>query len=64
VEEYAHTNPGSDYDIVVICHCKWVPIESVLEPLLQGQVTADSFGGSEEEDREYLEGNATEIEVR
>jgi hypothetical protein len=64
VEEYAPTNPGSDYDIVVICHCKWVPIESVLEPLVKGQITADSFGGAEGEYREYLERKATEVEVR
>jgi hypothetical protein len=64
VEEYAPTIPGSDYDIVVICYCKLAPIESVLEPLLQGQVTADSFGGNEEEYQEYLKRTATQVEVR
>ena len=63
VEEYAPTIPGSDYDIVVICYCKLAPIESVLEPLLQAQVTADSFGGNEEEYQEYLKRTATQVEV-
>lgn len=64
VEEYAPTMPGSDCDLVVICYCKWAPIESGLEPLPKAQVTADSFGGNEEEYREYLERNATQVEVR
>jgi hypothetical protein len=64
VEEYAPINPSSDYNIVVICYCKWTPIESVLEPLCKGKVTADSFGGNEEEYQEYLEQNATQVKVR
>jgi len=40
------------------------PIESVLEPLLKAQVTADSFGGNEEEYQEYLKRTATQVEVR
>jgi hypothetical protein len=61
VEEYAPINPDSDYDIIVICHCKWMPIESVLETLPKGQVTADSFGGNEAEYREYLERNKVSL---
>lgn len=61
VEEYAPTHPQSDYNIVVICHCKWTPIESVLEPLGKGKITADSFGKNEGEDREYLEPNSAKI---
>ncbi|MEG3881669.1 hypothetical protein QT972_30350 [Microcoleus sp. herbarium7] len=40
-----------------------MPIESVLEPLAKGQVTVDSFGGNEAEYREYLERNASQVEV-
>jgi hypothetical protein len=63
VEEYAPVNPGSDYDIIVICYCNWMPIESVLEPLASCQVTVDSFGGDEAQYREYLKRNAAGVEV-
>ena len=64
VEEYAATNPDSDYDIVVICYCKWTPVESVLEPLPKAQITADSFGGNEGEYQQYLERSPLEVEGR
>ncbi len=56
-------DPIAYFDIIVICYCKWVPIESVLEPLAKGQVTVDSFAGNEAEYREYLERNASQVEV-
>ena len=33
VEEYETTNTGSDFDTIVVCYCRYSPVETALKPL-------------------------------
>jgi hypothetical protein len=39
VEEYAQQSPNLEFDSIVICYCRYVPVTTPLEPLPQIQVT-------------------------
>jgi hypothetical protein len=38
---------GMGFDMIVICYCKYSPINSPLQPMPERQVSVDSFGGDE-----------------
>ena len=38
VEEYSSEIPGTDFEAIVICYCKYSPIDSPLEPMPKIQV--------------------------
>lgn len=49
VEVYEHEvgRPYADFDMIVICHCKYAPINAPLKPMPDRQVSIDSFGGDQ-----------------
>lgn len=47
--------PMSDYDVIVMCYCRYNPIDDPLKPMPQRQVSIDSFGGDEVAYKQYLE---------
>jgi hypothetical protein len=56
VEEYVPDLPtGTEFTEVVICYCKYVPIDAPLNPMPDRQVSAHSFGGDEVKYQEYLD---------
>lgn len=55
VETYTRGLPTSEYDRVVICYCKYSPINATLHPMPQRQVSVDSFGGDEAAYQQWLE---------
>jgi len=49
VEEYPANMPGlQDFDEIVVCHCKYSPINAELQPMPARIVSLDSFGGDQE----------------
>ena len=50
VETYEHKvgRPEAEYDVIVICYCRYVPINAPLKPMPDRQVSLDSFGGDQE----------------
>jgi len=64
VETYTPDIPvGMDYDMIVICHCKYNPINAPLTPMPERQVSADSFGGDQEAHEQWLESQKQPAEV-
>ncbi len=56
VETFTPDIPISrDYDMIVICYCKYEPIDSPLIPLPPRQVSLDSFGGDKEAYKQWQE---------
>lgn len=55
--------PHSQYDMVVICHCKYNPINAPLKPMPERQVSVDSFGGDKEAYEQWLESQKQPAEV-
>ncbi|GET40842.1 hypothetical protein [Microseira wollei] len=55
--------PHSQYDMVVICHCKYNPINAPLKPMPERQVSIDSFGGDKEAYQNWLESDKQPTEV-
>jgi hypothetical protein len=47
--------PISDYDVIVLCYCRYNPIDAPLKPMPKRQVSIDSFGGDEIAYKQYLE---------
>ena len=45
----------SEYDVIVICYCRYNPIDACLKPMPKRQVSIDSFGGDEIAYKQYLE---------
>jgi hypothetical protein len=39
------TPQGGDYDEIVVCTCRYNPIDTPLKPMPERQVSLDSFGG-------------------
>ncbi|HBL13840.1 MAG TPA: hypothetical protein DD379_21075 [Cyanobacteria bacterium UBA11162] len=56
IETYEHEvgRPYAEYDKVVICYCKYNPINAPLKPMPECQVSVDSFGGDEEAYKQWL----------
>jgi hypothetical protein len=55
VEEYLPDLPtGNNFDMIVICYCKYSPIDAPLKPMPDRIISADSFGGDETKYQEYL----------
>jgi hypothetical protein len=49
IEEYPANMPGlQDFDEIVICYCKYSPIESELRPMPARIVSLESFDGDQE----------------
>jgi hypothetical protein len=55
VETYTPDVPMGKYDMVVICYCKYNPINAPLKPMPERQVSVDSFGGDQEAYKQWLE---------
>jgi hypothetical protein len=63
VEEYVPDLPtGTEFDIIVICYCKYSPIDAPLKPMPDRIISADSFGGDETKYQEYL--NSQKVSMR
>lgn len=63
VETYTPDVPMGKYDMVVICYCKYSPINAPLNPMPERQVSVDSFGGDETAYKEWLEAQKEPAEV-
>jgi hypothetical protein len=57
VETYTPDVPMGEFDMIVICFCKYSPINAPLHPMPERQVSVDSFGG---DDATYQHWLATE----
>ena len=42
VETYPTDRPESAFDLIVICHCQYSPIQASLKPMPERKVTSDS----------------------
>lgn len=47
--------PHNDYDILVICDCKYNPIDAPLQPMPERQVSLASFGGDKAAYQSWLD---------
>ncbi|MEB3281296.1 MAG: hypothetical protein VKK42_20470 [Lyngbya sp.] len=55
VETYTPDIPiNTDFDMIVICYCKYNPINAPLKPMPERQVSIDSFGGNKEAYEKWL----------
>jgi hypothetical protein len=64
VEDYTPDIPlGTDFDMIVICYCKYSPINAPLNPMPERQVSLDSFGGDQEAYKQWLETQKQPAEV-
>jgi hypothetical protein len=52
-----------DFDMVVICYCKYSPINATLKPMPEREVSVDSFGGDEVAYQQWLESQKQLAEV-
>ncbi|GAA6620662.1 hypothetical protein [Scytonema sp. NUACC26] len=64
VETYTPDVPIGEFDIIVICHCKYSPINAPLKPMPERQVSIDSFGGDEQAYQQWIEQNRVTVEVK
>jgi hypothetical protein len=55
VETYSPDVPMGAFDVIVICYCKYVPIDAPLKPMPDRQVSVDSFGGDKIAYEQWLE---------
>ncbi|NEQ32479.1 MAG: hypothetical protein F6K04_15995 [Leptolyngbya sp. SIO4C5] len=55
VETYQSEQPGTQFEAIVICTCRYVPVAADLHPLEPVQVSAESFGGDLEEHEAWQE---------
>lgn len=63
VETYTPDVPMGEFDMIVICYCKYSPINAPLNPMPERQISADSFGGDEAAYRQWLESQQEPAEV-
>ncbi len=63
VETYTPDIPMGQYDMVVICYCKYNPINAPLKPMPERQVSVASFGGNKEAYEQWLESQKQPAEV-
>jgi len=64
VETYTPDVPMGKYDMIVICYCKYNPIDAPLKSMPDRQVSLDSFGGDRAAYAQWLESQKQPIEVR
>jgi hypothetical protein len=57
VETYEHEigRPYAEFDVIVICTCRYNPINAPLKPMPERQVSLASFGGDKEAYKRWLE---------
>ncbi|MEA5549375.1 hypothetical protein VB713_00010 [Anabaena cylindrica UHCC 0172] len=56
VETYTPDIPvGMGFDMIVICYCKYAPINAPLQPMPERQVSLDSFNGDQSAYSQWLE---------
>jgi hypothetical protein len=59
VEEFPANLPtGQKFEEIIVCYCRYVPIEPQWQPVPKATVSLDSFGGDEEAYRNWLESEA------
>lgn len=63
VETYTPDVPMGEFDMVVMCYCKYSPINASLKPMPDRQVSVDSFGGDKEAYEQWLETQKRPAEV-
>jgi hypothetical protein len=63
VETYTPDVPMGKYEMIVICYCKYNPINAPLKPIPQRQVSVDSFGGDQQAYEQWLESQKQPAEV-
>jgi hypothetical protein len=64
VEAYTPEIPvGMGFDMVVICYCKYSPINAPLKPMPERQVSVDSFGSDQAAYEQWLETQKQPAEV-
>lgn len=54
VEEYPTSIPNNTFEAIVVCYCKYSPVQTRLIPMPKATVSVDSFD-SEKKYRQYLE---------
>lgn len=62
VETYTPDDSG-EFDLIVICYCKYTPINALLNPMPDRQVSVDSFGGDEAAYAQWLDSQKSPAEV-
>ncbi|MCM0589744.1 MAG: hypothetical protein ACSI46_28645 [Gloeotrichia echinulata DVL01] len=55
VETYTPDVPMGEFDMIVICHCKYSPIKADLKPMPEREISPDSFGGDTEAYERWLQ---------
>ena len=63
VETYTPDVPMGKYDMIVLCYCKYSPINAPLKPMPERQVSVDSFGGDAAAYERWLEAQKQPAEV-
>lgn len=64
VETYTPDIPvGMGFDMIVICYCKYSPINAPLKPMPERQVSLDSFGGDQKAYESWLVSEKEKSEV-
>ncbi|HLP90284.1 MAG TPA: hypothetical protein VK184_17065 [Nostocaceae cyanobacterium] len=64
VETYTPDIPvGMGFDMIVICYCKYSPINAPLKPMPERQVSLDSFGGDQKAYESWLASEKEKSEV-
>lgn len=63
VETYTPDVPTSEYEVLVICYCKYSPINAPLNPMPDRQVSLESFGGDETAYQQWLDSRKEPAEV-
>jgi hypothetical protein len=63
VETYTPDVPMGEFDIVVVCYCKYAPVNAPLKPMPERQITADSFGGDNAAYEQWLERQKEPVSV-
>lgn len=61
VETYTPDIPMGEFEAIVICTCKYSPINAPLHPMPERQVSLDSFGGDEQAYTRWQEQNLATI---
>ncbi len=65
VEAYTPEIPvGMGFDMIVICYCKYSPINASLKPMPERQVSIDSFGGDKAAYEQWLASQKQPAELR
>jgi hypothetical protein len=63
VETYTPDVPMGEFDMVVVCYCKYAPVNAPLKPMPERQVTADSFGGDNVAYEQWMERQKEPVSV-